>query len=109
MPKSVRRKHGWWTEGSDSQIGARRGTAAMDQAHFKVSMTQMALGTFGLGSGPFDGVLTPKTQHAIQAYQKIRGLSQTEGVDLITFKTLMDDFDEWRRPTLFPPSMEIAF
>jgi peptidoglycan hydrolase-like protein with peptidoglycan-binding domain len=77
--------------------------------HLKVSMTQMALGTFGIGSGPFDGVLTPETQHAIQAYQKIRGLSPTEGIDLITFKTLMDDFEEWRRPSLFPSSMVIAF
>lgn len=77
--------------------------------HMKVTMTQQALGTFGIGGGPFDGIMTPQTQRAIQTYQKIRGLPLTDTIDAVTFKNLMEDFDEWRRHRPLLPVMTLSF
>lgn len=75
----------------------------------KIVMAQMALGTFGLGSGPFDGIWTPQNQHAINAYQKIRGIPLTEGLNSTTLESLSNDLEEWRKQLPDPPPMEIHF
>lgn len=76
---------------------------------FKIVMAQIALATFGIGSGPFDGIWTPKTQRAVNAYQKIRGIPLTEDLNLTTSESLSKDFDEWNRQVPDPPHMKIDF
>ena len=53
---------------------------------------QLALGSFGYGTGPFNGVLDQKTKAAIRAYQKIRGIKQSGEVDYLTMKKILDDY-----------------
>ena len=75
----------------------------------KIEMAQMALGAFGIGSGPFDGTWTLQTQRARNAYQRIRGLPLTDDLNWSTFESLSKDLEEWRTPLVTPPLMQIAF
>lgn len=75
---------------------------------FNIVMAQMALGAFGIGGGPFDGVLSERTKEAIGAYQRIRGITPTADLDSVTFEALMKDFDDWRHNPPMLPGMKMA-
>jgi hypothetical protein len=65
-------------QASDSkQPGATNGQAGMEQ----VKGLQQALQGKGLDPGPIDGVMGPKTQAAIRAFQKDQNLPQTGRMD----------------------------
>ncbi len=53
--------------------------------------TQIYLGRFGYGVGPFSGELDPQTQEALRAYQKNVELSETGKITKETLKQLTDD------------------
>lgn len=68
-----------------------------------VAMMQMALGAFGFGTGPFDGILDERTIKAIRTYQGVRGLPQTGRPNSRTAESLMGDYELWtQNPPLLP-------
>lgn len=75
----------------------------------QIVMAQMALGTFGIGGGPFDGIWTSQTQRAVNAYQKIRGIPLTQDLNQNTFESLSKDLEEWRQQVPDPPPLTIDF
>lgn len=58
-----------------------------------VAGVQAALGAFGFGTGPFDGVLDGKTREAARKYQRIRKLPETGDIDFTTQDRIGRDFD----------------
>lgn len=53
--------------------------------------TQIYLGRFGYGVGPFTGTLDQSTQDALRAYQKNKKISETGAINKETLKHLTDD------------------
>jgi len=53
--------------------------------------TQIYLGRFGYGVGPFTGILDQQTQDALRAYQKNVGIPETGTINKETLKRLTDD------------------
>ena len=68
-----------------------------DEYRAMIAGLQMMLGTFGFGTGPFDGVLDTKTREAIRKYQRVRKIPETGDLDGTTFLMLNRDFKVWRR------------
>lgn len=60
-----------------------------------ITFSQMALGAFGFGAGPFTGVLDLKTRNAILSYQRVRKLSPTGELDAKTAVALGEDYSSW--------------
>jgi hypothetical protein len=58
---------------------------------FIVVRVQMALGRFGYGIGPFDGLLDEKTRRALREYQAYNALSPTGAIDPQSFMKLEED------------------
>jgi peptidoglycan hydrolase-like protein with peptidoglycan-binding domain len=84
----------------DAEIATMR-REQPDQYRGLVWVVQMALGAFGFGTGPFDGVLDAKTQAAIRQYQRIRQLPQTGDLDFKTVSSITDDHETLVRK--YPP------
>jgi hypothetical protein len=75
-----------------------------------VTMVQMALGAFGFGVGPFDGVLDTRTTEALRKYQQVRGFTPNGKLDAKTFHYLLRDFKVSRENTaiLLPGKMVVT-
>ena len=72
-----------------------------------LALVQMALGSFGYGSGPFDGVMDQKTKTAILAYQTTRGLRQSGEVDAITMINIFEDYSVSQRNIPYLSSLSV--
>jgi hypothetical protein len=72
-----------------------------------IALIQMALGTFGYGTGPFDGLLDSKTKKAILAYQKTRGLKQSGEVDALTVTNVFEDYSISQRSIPYLPRFSV--
>jgi hypothetical protein len=57
-----------------------------------VAIVQMALGMYGFGTGPFDGVLDEKTRTALRKYQQVRQLPVTGDINAATLMAVEGDF-----------------
>ncbi len=62
-----------------------------EEYHLLVLGTQIYLGRFGYGVGPFTGELDQQTQDALRAYQKNKEISETGTINKETLKHLTDD------------------
>jgi peptidoglycan hydrolase-like protein with peptidoglycan-binding domain len=72
-----------------ASTGATKSTAPMDQASSEqVRNAQQALQSKGMDPGPVDGVVGPRTQAALRAYQKDQNLPQTGQLDVQTLGKL---------------------
>lgn len=71
------------------------------------ALAQMALGTFGYGTGPFDGVMDQKTKTAILVYQKTRGLRQSGEIDHLTMINIFEDFELSRKSIPYLSSLNV--
>jgi hypothetical protein len=88
MPGSAQPGTGQMGSGSAS-TGATKSTAPMDQASSEqVRNAQQALQSKGMDPGPVDGVVGPRTQAALRAYQKDQNLPQTGQLDVQTLGKL---------------------
>jgi peptidoglycan hydrolase-like protein with peptidoglycan-binding domain len=62
--------------------GAASGAGTIDQANAEhVRSAQQALQSKGMDPGPADGIIGPRTQSALRAYQKEQNLPQTGRLD----------------------------
>ena len=68
--------------------------------------TQIFLGRFGYGVGPFTGEFDQRTQEALRAYQKYTGISETGTINKETLKHLTDDNGILDRILPFLPQFE---
>ena len=66
-----------------------------DPAKWRVIVVrvQMALGRFGYGIGPFDGMFDEKTRRALREYQAYNALSPTGAIHPQTFMKIHDDMN----------------
>ncbi len=72
-----------------------------------VMSIQAVLGRLGYGTGPFTGIMDEKTRTAIQKYQSNAGLKQSEDLDYLTFKKLMDDMEATEALPVGLPSLSV--
>lgn len=73
-----------------------------------VVTVQIALGAFGFGTGPFDGVLDAKTRAAIRQYQRLRKLAETGDVDAKTFLSVDRDYMTFLTQNPYLPSLFVG-
>ncbi len=81
--KTIREPAGRGTKGARSAMGSRGEWATED-----IQKVQEALKDKGHDPGAIDGVLGPKTQKAIQSFQRASGLRATGRIDAETAKQL---------------------
>jgi len=58
-----------------------------------VATVQAVLGTYGFGTGPFDGLLDEKTRLALRKYQQVRQLPVTGDINAATFLAVDHDLE----------------
>src|SRR5262245_18612034 len=94
----------------DAQMAAMKRDKP-DEYRMLIVGTQMALGAFGSGTGPFDGHLDQRTMAAIEKYRRVRGLPKSGSLDTRTFTRIMDDFKLFQMNTfldLLPHAMVLS-
>jgi peptidoglycan hydrolase-like protein with peptidoglycan-binding domain len=81
-----------------------------DSKHFPqiIAIVQMALGAWGFGTGPFDGVLDAKTKGSLSKYQMARGFKAAGELDAATTKMIFNDFEEWEKTPPNLPALHVG-
>jgi hypothetical protein len=74
-----------------------------------VFLTQMALGSMGYGSGPFDGELKPNDSKAIASFRIKAGLPpKSDPLDFATFESIQVAYKETQKPYVMVPRLSVT-